>query len=159
MSITAYLVCGRRTSKSSAPDGIIDVCHAGKAATGEALVRGGCDKLIFIGSTTVGRAVMRTAAESLTPLTLELGGKDPFIICDDVDPEKVAQVAMRAAFQSCGQNCVAAERFIVHEAIHDKFVQVCGSLATHLRQGPPLGAPFATGHIALHLAVFLLVPL
>jgi acyl-CoA reductase-like NAD-dependent aldehyde dehydrogenase len=96
---------------------------------------------------------MRTAAETLTPVTLELGGKDPFIICDDVDPNKVAQVALRAAFQSCGQNCVAAERFIVHQKIHDKFVQVCGTCAARLRQGPPLGAPSSS-----HLPGFALVP-
>lgn len=113
---------------------------AGRAETGQALVRGGCGKVIFIGSTAVGRAVMRDAADTLTPLTLELGGKDPFIVCDDADPAEVAPIAMRAAFQSCGQNCVAAERFIVQAGVYDRFVQTCSTLAARLRQGNPLGA-------------------
>jgi acyl-CoA reductase-like NAD-dependent aldehyde dehydrogenase len=115
-------------------------CPAGKAKTGRSLVRGGCNKVIFIGSTTVGRAVMRDAAETLTPVTLELGGKDPFIVCDDVHLPDVVPVAMRAAFQSCGQNCVAAERFIVQDGVYEQFVARCVALASRLRQGNPLGA-------------------
>ena len=84
---------------------------------------------------------MRDAADSLTPVTLELGGKDPFIVCDDVDVAQVAPVAMRAAFQSCGQNCVAAERFIVQGGVYDALVERCGAAARALRQGNPLGTP------------------
>lgn len=104
-------------------------------------MRGGCDKLIFIGSTGVGRCVMRDAADTLTPVTLELGGKDPFIVCDDADMAQATSTAMRAAFQSCGQNCVAAERFIVQVPVYEAFVSTCGKLAAAMRQGPPLGTP------------------
>ena len=114
--------------------------HAGRADTGRALVRGGCGKLIFIGSTDVGRAVMRDAADTLTPVTLELGGKDPFVVCDDVSVAEVLPTALRAAFQSCGQNCVAAERFIVQAGVYDEFVARCGAAAAAMRQGNPLGA-------------------
>lgn len=112
---------------------------AGGVGTGRALVRGGCDKVVFIGSTTVGRAVMRDAADSLTPLTLELGGKDPFVVLGDADVADVVPTAMRAAFQSCGQNCVAAERFLVHDCIYDDFLRRCSAVASDLRQGRPLG--------------------
>ena len=115
--------------------------NAGMSETGRALVKGGCNKLIFIGSTTVGRHVMRDAADRLTPVTLELGGKDPFIICDDADLKTTIPTAMRAAFQSCGQNCVAAERFIVHGNVYDAFLKACSDLTSNLRQGPPLGNP------------------
>lgn len=117
------------------------MCAVGEIATGRALVRGGCDKVIFIGSTAVGRCVMRDAADSLTPVTLELGGKDPFIVCDDADMRQATSTAMRAAFQSCGQNCVAAERFLVQAPVYEEFVTTCGALARAMRQGPPLGAP------------------
>ena len=56
---------------------------------GEALIRGGVDKVTFIGSPGVGKKVMATAAESLTPVVLELGGKDPLILCDDADLSQV----------------------------------------------------------------------
>lgn len=103
-------------------------------------MRGGVQKVIFIGSTGVGRAVMRDAADSLTPVTLELGGKDPFVVCGDARIADVVPTALRAAFQSCGQNCVAAERFIVHEAVYDDFLARCVSITANLRQGDPLGA-------------------
>ena len=115
-------------------------CCAGRGPTGQALVQSGVDKLVFIGSTNIGRMVMRAAAETLTEVTLELGGKDPFIICGDAHVEAVVPIALRAAFQSCGQNCVAAERFIVHEAVYEEFCERVAAAAAELRQGPPLGA-------------------
>lgn len=107
--------------------------------TGRAIVQGDTDKVIFIGSTGVGRAVMKDAAESLTPVTLELGGKDPFVVCPDVNLKDVVPTALRAAFQSCGQNCVAAERFIVHEDVYEDFLVQCVSVVNCIRQGNPLG--------------------
>lgn len=62
----------------------------GYAEAGTALVSGGVGKVIFVGSTAVGRKVMATAAESLTPVVLELGGKDPIIICSDADLDHVS---------------------------------------------------------------------
>ncbi|XP_076929329.1 aldehyde dehydrogenase 22A1-like [Bidens hawaiensis] len=91
------------------------------ADTGEALVSS-VDKIIFVGSSGVGRMIMRKAADTLIPVTLELDGKDPFIVCEDVDVPHVAQVAVRAALQSSGQNCAGAERFYVHKDIYPAFV-------------------------------------
>ena len=62
---------------------------AGYAEAGSALVTEGVDKLIFVGSTGVGKKVMAAAADTLTPVVLELGGKDPIIICDDADLDHV----------------------------------------------------------------------
>ena len=53
---------------------------------------------------------MRAAADNLTPVVLELGGKDPLIVCDDADWDQVVQYALRGVFINCGQNCLAAER-------------------------------------------------
>ena len=112
---------------------------AGGVETGRAIVQGDTDKVIFIGSTGVGRAVMKDAADTLTPVTLELGGKDPFVVCGDVNLKDVVPTALRAAFQSCGQNCVAAERFIVHEHVYEEFLAQCVGIVKKMRQGDPLG--------------------
>ncbi|KAJ4964313.1 hypothetical protein NE237_024252 [Protea cynaroides] len=66
--------------------------------------------------------IMRKAAETLIPVTLELGGKDAFIVCEDVDVPHVAQIAVRAALQSSGQNYAGAERFYVHRDVYSSFV-------------------------------------
>ncbi|KAF5226532.1 putative aldehyde dehydrogenase [Trypanosoma cruzi] len=107
----------------------------GFAETGEALVNL-VDKLTFIGSPAVGKLVMRNAAATLTPVLLELGGKDPAVICDDADLEQVVPIIMRGTFQNCGQNCVGLERVIVHESIHDIVVKRLETAVKALTQGP-----------------------
>ena len=77
-----------------APADLVQIVR-GYAEAGNALVTGGADKLIFVGSTGVGRAVMAAAAQSLTPVVLELGGKDAFIVCDDADLAQVRQCSSR----------------------------------------------------------------
>jgi len=111
----------------------------GYAEAGNALVTGGVDKAIFIGSTMVGKKVMAAAAETLTPVTLELGGKDPVIFCEDVNVDESVQTALKAAFLNCGQNCAGGERFFVHEKIHDKFAAKAAEVVSKMRQGPALG--------------------
>jgi len=76
----------------------------GMAETGSALVTSGVDKVLFIGSPAVGKLVMRAASATLTPVILELGGKDPFIIFDDAEFEHVVDIAIRGAFINCGQS-------------------------------------------------------
>lgn len=120
----------------------------GYAETGEALVTF-ADKIIFVGSPGVGRMVMKTAAETLTPVTLELGGKDAFIVCEDVNVTEVAQVAVRAALQSSGQNCAGAERFYVHSDIYSNFVSNIIKLVKSVRVGPPLQGTYDMGAICL----------
>ncbi|GAQ84711.1 aldehyde dehydrogenase family 22 member A1 [Klebsormidium nitens] len=117
-----------------------DLVHivTGYGATGQALVESGVNKLTFVGSTAVGKKVMAAAAETLTPVVLELGGKDPFVVCDDADLEQVVSIALRGAFQGSGQNCAGAERFYVQEGIYTEFVdRVVGSVNT-MRVGPAL---------------------
>ncbi len=94
--------------------------------------------MIFIGSVPNGRRVLEAAARALVPVILELGGKDPLVVCDDADLEQAAHAAMNGCFIHCGQNCVAAERILVHDAIYDRFEQRVADLTRALRQGPPL---------------------
>jgi len=121
-----------------APRDLVSIV-SGFATTGQALVKAkGISKVIFVGSTGIGRRVLEAAAENLTPVVLELGGKDPIIICDDADLNQLVPIAMRATFQSCGQNCTGAERILVQEGIYDKFLERVVPIVKKLRQGAPL---------------------
>ncbi|KAL7178291.1 hypothetical protein ACSBR2_031440 [Camellia fascicularis] len=130
-----------------APENLVDVI-TGFAETGEALVSS-VDKVIFVGSPGVGRTIMRNAAETLTPVTLELGGKDAFIVCEDVDVPHVAQIAVRAALQSSGQNCAGAERFYVHRDIYPSFVAEVSKIVKSVIAGPPLAGKYDMGAICM----------
>jgi len=80
------------------------------------------DHLIFTGSADSGRAVMRAAAENLTPVTLELGGKSPTIVCDDFDVDEAASRILYAKYLNAGQTCLAPDYVMVPEAKRDAFV-------------------------------------
>jgi acyl-CoA reductase-like NAD-dependent aldehyde dehydrogenase len=86
----------------------------------------GIDKIAFTGSIATGKRVMANAAGTLKRLTLELGGNDPAIVLDDVDPVAVAKPICFAAFVNCGQVCMAIKRVYVPERNYE---QVCESLA------------------------------
>lgn len=111
----------------------------GYGDVGKALVSSGVDKIVFTGSMENGRRVIEESAKNLTPVILELGGKDAFIVCDDADIEQAAHAAMAGTFIASGQNCLAAERYLVFDAVYDRFVSRVCELASQLRQGPPLG--------------------
>lgn len=130
-----------------APENLVDVI-TGFAETGEALVAS-VDKIIFVGSPGVGKMIMRNAADRLIPVTLELGGKDPFIVCEDVDVSHVAQIAVRAALQSSGQNCAGAERFYVHRDIYSSFVAQVSKIVKSVSAGPPLAGRYDMGAICM----------
>ncbi|TPX44192.1 hypothetical protein SeLEV6574_g04650 [Synchytrium endobioticum] len=124
--------------KHGVDEALITVVN-GWADAGEALIE--CaDKITFIGSPAVGKQVMKKASETLTPVVLELGGKDAAVICDDCDFNQVVQIAMRGTFQNCGQNCIGLERLVVHTKIYDQFVSEMEGRIRTLRQGPPLSA-------------------
>jgi acyl-CoA reductase-like NAD-dependent aldehyde dehydrogenase len=110
----------------------------GYGETGAALIRSRVDAVVFIGSVPNGRRVLEAAARALVPVVLELGGKDPLIVCDDADLEQAAHAAMNGCFIHCGQNCVAAERILVEEPVFDRFEHKVAELTRALRQGPPL---------------------
>lgn len=120
-----------------APEDLVQIVH-GYGPAGVALVGGGIDKCIFVGSPGVGKIVMATAAKTLTPVVLELGGKDPFVVCDDVgegDLDRIAQIALRGVFQSMGQNCAGPERFFVGQKVYAGFCQRIKGVADQLQVG------------------------
>ena len=94
----------------------------GGAETAEALLREPFDKIFFTGSTRVGRAVMAAAARHLTPVTLELGGKCPAIVCADATIELAARRIAWGKFMNAGQTCVAPDHVLVERGVRDAFV-------------------------------------
>ncbi|NUP05894.1 MAG: aldehyde dehydrogenase family protein [Polyangiaceae bacterium] len=110
----------------------------GYGDTGAALVRSGADKIFFTGSPQNGAKVMATASENLVPVVLELGGKDPMIVCDDADLDHAVSQAMLGVFTACGQMCVGAERIYVFDAVYERFLDMVKSRVKKLRQGPTL---------------------
>lgn len=107
----------------------------GYGATGASLVRSPVDMILFIGSVKNGRRVIEGSAERVTPVVMELGGKDAFIVCDDADLEQALHAALAGCYVNCGQNCVASERILVHDSIYDEFERRAATLVTGLRQG------------------------
>ena len=112
----------------------------GYAKTGAALINSGVDKVIFTGSLENGKRVLAEAAKTLTPVVLELGGKDPLIVCDDAALEQAVHAALTGCFLNCGQNCLASERVLVFDGVYDEFAARVSALTGALRQGAPLGA-------------------
>eukprot|EP00746_Dinoflagellata_sp_MGD_P167495 gnl/MRDRNA2_/MRDRNA2_98171_c0_seq1.p1 gnl/MRDRNA2_/MRDRNA2_98171_c0~~gnl/MRDRNA2_/MRDRNA2_98171_c0_seq1.p1 ORF type:complete len:659 (-),score=108.14 gnl/MRDRNA2_/MRDRNA2_98171_c0_seq1:483-2363(-) len=115
------------------PEDLVQVC-TGYAEAGKALIEK-VDKLVFVGSPSVGRKVMEHASKTLTPVVLELGGKDPIVICEDVDLDSVVQTVLRGTFQSCGQNCAGCERVLVRKEVYDVFLQKASDATRSLRPG------------------------
>jgi acyl-CoA reductase-like NAD-dependent aldehyde dehydrogenase len=120
------------------PEGLLQAVY-GAGDVGEMLVRHpGVDMVAFTGSQETGRKVGKVAAERLIPANLELGGKDPFIICDDVDIEIAAQGAVWAACLNAGQVCTSSERFYVMSEVADDFVEASRSYVESLQIGDPM---------------------
>ena len=120
------------------PEGLLQVVY-GAGDVGEMLVKHpGVDMVAFTGSQETGRKVGVAAAERLIRANLELGGKDPFIICDDVDVEIAAQGAVWAACLNAGQVCTSSERFYVEKKIADDFVEASREFVESLNVGDPM---------------------
>jgi acyl-CoA reductase-like NAD-dependent aldehyde dehydrogenase len=115
-----------------APD-VFDVVN-GMGETGSALVDE-ADFIQFTGSDRTGKRVMARAAETLTPVSLELGGKDPMIVLRDADVERAVNAATWGSFQNSGQTCISVERVYVEEPIYDDFVRRLTEEVGKLKQG------------------------
>jgi len=119
------------------PEHVFQVA-TGRGETGAALTDE-VDMIMFTGSTKTGKKVMQRAAETITPVSLELGGKDPMIVLSDADVERAANAATFYAFQNSGQTCISVERVYVEEPVYDEFVAKVTEKTRALRQGVPSG--------------------
>jgi acyl-CoA reductase-like NAD-dependent aldehyde dehydrogenase len=119
------------------PEGVFQVA-TGDGSTGAALIER-VDCVMFTGSERTGKAVMRAAAEALVPCYLELGGKDPMIVCADADLERAANAAAFYSMNNAGQVCISVERVYVEAPVYDQFVEKVADNVRRLRQGAPAG--------------------
>ncbi len=107
----------------------------GFGATGAALCGAGVDKLAFTGSAPTGRKIMAACAETLTPVLLELGGKDAMLVDSDADIKAAAGAALWGACSNAGQTCIGVERVYVVDSVYDEFVRELTAAATGVTAG------------------------
>ncbi len=129
-----------RLINSNFPEELIHVVEGGVQETTE-LLRQKFDKIFFTGSTHVGRIVMRAAAEQLTPVTLELGGKNPVIVMPDCNLKRTAQRIAWGKLHNNGQACVSPDHLFVHESIKDQLIREIGLQMDRITESNPKGSP------------------
>jgi len=123
--------------KSGIPNGVINMITGGVEA-GRALVENPITKMVTMtGGTPTGQAIARSAAQNLTHVQLELGGKAPCIVFEDADLDQAAAGALHSRFDNCGQVCTCNERMYVHEAIYDAFMEKFMKKVKALKVGNP----------------------
>uniref|UniRef100_UPI003EBD2C40 aldehyde dehydrogenase family protein n=1 Tax=Amycolatopsis sacchari TaxID=115433 RepID=UPI003EBD2C40 len=127
----------------------------GFGATGAALVSAGVDKVAFTGSTATGKKIMAAAAETLTPVVIEAGGKDVLIVDGDANLDAAAEAAVWGAFSNSGQTCIGVERVYVQESVYQPFVDKVVELTRKVepgRQYGPITMPAQLDLIRRHIA-------
>jgi acyl-CoA reductase-like NAD-dependent aldehyde dehydrogenase len=111
--------------KAGVPEGVFQTV-VGDSSIAETLIDSdGINAISFTGSVPVGAKVAQRATSQLKKTVLELGGSDPFIVCEDADIEKASTGAVKGRFINCGQSCIASKRFIVVKEVADEFTEVC----------------------------------
>jgi len=119
-----------------APEDVFQVATGKGSVLGPALVDA-VDVVMFTGSTETGKRIMAQAAETITPVYLELGGKDPMIVLSDADVERAANAAAYYSMNNTGQVCISIERVYVEEPVYDEFVGKVVEKVRKIRQGVP----------------------
>ena len=123
-------------TEAGLPPGVVNVVPGTGPGTGEALVTHPLvRKVAFTGSTPTGERVGALAAAGSKRVTLELGGSDPMIICDDADLDRAASAASMGRFYNCGQACLAIKRVFVFESVADGVIDAIAAKAAKLRVG------------------------
>jgi len=128
----------RIAHQAGLPDGILSIVPGKGSIAGDALVRHPLIKRIaFTGGTEVGRGIARLAADKLMPVSLELGGKSPTIVCADADLEHAVMGVLFGIFSSSGESCIAGSRAFVHESVYQAFRERLLEGVRALRVGDP----------------------
>ncbi|KAI3980183.1 hypothetical protein MKX01_033324, partial [Papaver californicum] len=133
------LYAAKLLHEAGLPEGVLNVISGYGPTAGAALASHmDVDKLAFTGSTVTGKIVSELAGRSnLKPVTLELGGKSPFIVCEDADIDKAVETAHFALFFNQGQCCCAGSRTFVHEKVYDEFIEKSKARAMKRVVGDP----------------------
>lgn len=117
------------------PDGLFHHVVGSGGRVSQAFFENGVNKIFFTGSVPTGKQLMAQAAKTLTPLSLELGGKDPMIVLADADLERATNGAAWAGYQNAGQSCGGVERVYVHESVYQPFVDLLAKKTRAMRHG------------------------
>ncbi len=127
------------SKQAGLPDGVVNVVCGEGRTVGDALVKHpGTALITMTGSTGAGKQIMKNAAEKVIPVSLELGGKAPFIVMADADIGKAARDALNSRMANCGQVCICNERTYVQRAVYDQFIQALQQAAQDIVVGDPL---------------------
>ncbi len=133
------LELGNLANKVGIPKGVINILTGPGRAMGNALVENPITKMVTMtGSTPVGQQIARKAADNLTHVQLELGGKAPFIVFEDADIDAAVASALHSRFDNCGQVCTCNERMYVHEGIYDVFMEKFIAATKAIKVGDPM---------------------
>ena len=119
------------------PDGVFQTV-VGDSSVAESLIDSNVNAVTFTGSIPVGSKVAQRATSQIKKCVLELGGSDPFIVCEDADIDKAVNGAVKGRFINCGQSCIASKRFFIVKNIADEFIEKFVQKAERLRVGDPL---------------------
>jgi succinate-semialdehyde dehydrogenase/glutarate-semialdehyde dehydrogenase len=117
------------------PEGLFTLINMPGRLVGDAFLENGIDKLFFTGSLSVGQKLMAKASETLTPVSLELGGNDAMIICEDANLHRAVGGVLWAGFSNCGQSCGGIERIYVEESVHEEFLEILKMRIESMRLG------------------------
>ena len=130
------LAWGVLCEQAGIPDGVVNVVTGDAAAIGgEITSNAAVRKLSFTGSTPVGKMLVERCSSTLKRVSMELGGNAPFIVFDDAELDRAVDGAVAAKFRNSGQTCICVNRFLVQDAIHDRFVEKLVSAARSLKLG------------------------
>lgn len=130
------LKIGEVFKQAKLPEGLFEIV-TGDGSTGAALVEAGVDKVMFTGSVATGKRVAEAAAKHLTPVVLELGGKDPMIVLENANLPNAARAAVWGGFANAGQACASIERLYVHESVAKQFTDLVVAETRKLKVGIP----------------------
>jgi acyl-CoA reductase-like NAD-dependent aldehyde dehydrogenase len=138
---SATMQCGIEIEKTfnrvGLPDGVFQTL-VGDSTIAESLIDSDINAVTFTGSVPVGAKVAQRATSQLKKTVLELGGSDPFIVCEDADIEKASSGAIKGRFINCGQSCIASKRFIVVKSVANEFIEKFVQKTEKLKVGDPL---------------------
>jgi acyl-CoA reductase-like NAD-dependent aldehyde dehydrogenase len=138
---SATMQCGIEIEKTfnrvGLPDGVFQTL-VGDSSVAESLIDSEINAVTFTGSVPVGAKVAQRATSQIKKIVLELGGSDPFIVCEDADIEKASNGAIKGRFINCGQSCIASKRFIVVKNVANEFIEQLVQKTEKLKVGDPL---------------------
>jgi succinate-semialdehyde dehydrogenase/glutarate-semialdehyde dehydrogenase/succinyl-CoA reductase len=139
---SATMQCGieieKTFDKAGVPHGVFQTVIGDSSIADTLIDSDGINAITFTGSVPVGAKVAQRATSKLKKTVLELGGSDPFIVCEDADIEKASTGAVKGRFINCGQSCIASKRFIVVKEVADEFTEKFVQKTEQLKVGDPL---------------------